>query len=211
MVWGYLIRVQENYIHMYIPVPMMYMCICYFLIMYWYIYGMEITNWYDYKLYTRTYILVPMMYTWRWYLLIMHWYTYGMKLLNDLTKFCVALSTPHTSYKEWKYMWVQIDTIYDLITNVILCHICHIRNGNICRNGKISHEIQINLNHFSFIIHILIHVIIHVTEIWWMNDLIYNDQFDICNHDKTHSCVKPHSFEKRVWIKFNDQELNIWV
>ena len=57
-----------------------------------------------------------------------------------MTRICVTLSTPHTSYKEWKCMWVQIHTIYDVITNVILCHISHINNGNICGTGQRLHE-----------------------------------------------------------------------
>ena len=28
-------------------------------------------------------------------------------------------------------MWLQIDTAYDLVMNAILCHIHHIRNGDI--------------------------------------------------------------------------------
>ena len=65
-------------------------------------------------------------------------------------------------------MWVQIDTIYDIITNVILCHIRHIRNGGLCSTGLRSHflyKIWINLNNFASILHKLIHVIIHVTDI----------------------------------------------
>ena len=109
----------RNDIHMYIPVPITSSQRWYFLIMYWYTYGMEITNWSAYEWYTHTYILVPMTYTCRWYFPSMHWYTYGWKLLTDLTTFCVTFSTPLKSYKELKYIWVQIDTIYDLITNFL--------------------------------------------------------------------------------------------
>ena len=56
------------------------------------------------------------------------------------------------------------------------------------------YEIQINLNHFSVMLHILLHVIIRVTEIQRMDDLRHNIQFDICNHNKTPSGVKRHSF-----------------
>ena len=31
-----------------------------------------------------------------------------------------------------KYKWMRVDTIYDLITNVILCYIIHIRSCDIC-------------------------------------------------------------------------------
>ena len=41
------------------------------------------------------------------------------------------------------------------------------------------YEIQINLNHFAAILHILIHVIIRVTYIQRMDDLRYNVQFYI--------------------------------
>ena len=27
---------------------------------------------------------------------------------------------------------MRVETIYDLITNVLLCHISHVSNGNIC-------------------------------------------------------------------------------
>ena len=43
-----------------------------------------------------------------------------------------------------KYTWMQLDTIYDLITNVPLFHIPHIKNGDIC---GIQYEI-VN-KHFS--------------------------------------------------------------
>ena len=82
MVWGYMLPVQGNDIHMYIPVPMMYTCRWYLLIMYWYTYGMEITNWYAYAWYTHTYTLLLMMYTCIWYLIRTHWNTYGMEITN---------------------------------------------------------------------------------------------------------------------------------
>ena len=31
-----------------------------------------------------------------------------------------------------KYKWVQVDNIYDIITNVRLFHMLHIKNGDIC-------------------------------------------------------------------------------
>ena len=135
-----MVHVQINDVHMYIPVPMIYMWRLYFLIIYCWSYQMEINNWSAYKWYTHTYILVPMMYMCRWYFLSTHWYTYGMKITNWSTTICLTLSTPHISYKEWNYMWVQIDTIYYLKTNDLLCHIFHIRNANLCGTVQISHE-----------------------------------------------------------------------
>ena len=44
------------------------------------------------------------------------------------------LSMPQKSYKDDKYKWMGVDTIYDLISNVHLCHIQHIRNGDIFLN-----------------------------------------------------------------------------
>ena len=138
----------------------------------------------------------------------------GWKLLTDMTKCCVTISTPHTSYKEWKYTWVQIDTKYDLIKNVLLCHIRHIRNGDICRTGKRSHEFILNLDQIESFFWCTTYINTcdykcnrHLKT----NYIIYNAQFDIYNHNKTPSCVKLHSFQKRVWIKLNDQELDKWV
>ena len=59
-------------------------------------------------------------------------------------------------------------------------------------------EISTNLNNFDFILHILLHVIIRVTKIQKINDLRSNVHFDICNNNKTPSCVKPHISQKCV-------------
>ena len=116
---------------------MIYICRWYLLILYWYTYGMEITNWYAYKLYTHVHILVPMMYTCIRYFLSMHCYTYGVEITNWYDyNFFQTLYTTHiisgtkeymipnrhhvwyypecslmtyTSYKEWQYMWYWKD------------------------------------------------------------------------------------------------------
>ena len=67
--------------------------------------------------------------------------------------------------------------MYDLITNVILCHIHHISNSDLYVNGHISCEfieIQVKLNHFTAIMCILVHVVICVKDIQIFHDLRYN-------------------------------------
>ena len=62
----------------------------------------------------------------------------------------------------------------------------------------VVYEIQINLNHFSVILHISLHVIIRLTEIRRIGDLRYNVHFDICNNNRFPSCIKLHAFNKHM-------------
>ena len=62
----------------------------------------------------------------------------GLEWWTDMPTICVTIYMPHTSYKEWKYMWMWLDTIYDIIKNVLLCHIFHVRNGDIYGTEHIS-------------------------------------------------------------------------
>ena len=82
--------------------------------------------WYVYKkmMYTHIYIPVPMRST--------YWYTDGWEYQNDLPTIFVTLVMPHTTNEEWQYKWMQVDTIYYLIMNVLLFHILHIMNGDKC-------------------------------------------------------------------------------
>ena len=66
------------------------------------------------------------------------------------------------------------------------------------RDIMILYEIQINLNHFSVILHISLHVIIRLTEIRRIGDLRYNVHFDICNNNRFPPCIKLHAFNTHM-------------
>ena len=51
---------------------------------------------------------------------------------------CVNSLFHISNTRNGKYEWMQVDTIYNIITNVPLFHILHIRNSDIC---GMKHEI----------------------------------------------------------------------
>ena len=46
-------------------------------------------------------------------------------------------------------MWMQVDNIYDLIINVLLCHIHHVTNDDICRTKHITCGCKRNEDHLE--------------------------------------------------------------
>ena len=56
-----------------------------------------------------------------------------------MTIICVNYICQIRHIRNDKYKWIQVDTIYDIIMNIPLCHILHISNGDICGT---QHEIM---------------------------------------------------------------------
>ena len=72
----------------------------------------------------------------------------------DRTDYDLCHTLFATSYKEWNYKWIQVDTIYNLITVFLICHIIHIRNGDIYMGLNIYrvslYEKNTNFNYYAY-------------------------------------------------------------
>ena len=92
------------------------------------------------KQYILIYIPVQMTYLCRWYYLSTYWYTYRTRMNKWSAYNMCKISMTHTSYfiRNDKYMWIWVYILYDLSMNVLLYHILHIGNCDICGT---QHEI----------------------------------------------------------------------
>ena len=99
--------------------------------------GMRLSCMWTIKWYIFIYISVFMKYVCTWYYLTTHWYTYGMRMMSWYgNNICVNYLRQIHHIRNYKYKLMQLYTINDLITNVNLCHILHINNGDICETQR---------------------------------------------------------------------------
>ena len=83
------------------------------------------------KVYILIYIPVPMTCVCRYYTSARIVTYTGWEQQSYIITICVKFLCHVFRIKNGKYKWMQVDNIYDLISNVHFCHIHHKRGGNI--------------------------------------------------------------------------------